>query len=171
MWRGAFSGWNRGPYCHLRQHGWGHKADICHSIYMGPALYRKTLHQFAWSPLAENRSLFVSDMSSPERGQQQYPSVNEEGLAGYLSTAPVVTYRLINGHPAGSAEENWIEVGQATCVQMFLSFWGTDFVILPIFFQCFLHIFIKRPYIWIWTGVVRSIWWNSNKTSLICDSP
>lgn len=49
-----------------------------------------------------------------------------EGLAGYLSTAPVVDYRLINWHPDGSAEENRIEVGQAACVQMFLSFWGTD---------------------------------------------
>lgn len=73
---------------------------------MGPALYGKTLHQCAWSPLAENQSLFVSDISSPERAQQQHPSVNEEGLAGYLSTAPVVIYRLINGHPDGSAEES-----------------------------------------------------------------
>lgn len=61
----AFSGWNRGPYCHLRWHRWGHKTDICHSIHMWPALCGRTLPQFAWSPLAEKMLLFVTDISFP----------------------------------------------------------------------------------------------------------
>lgn len=61
--------------------------------------------------------LFVADIFSLLREDISTIPVSmrkAEGLAGYLSTAPVVAHRLRNGHPNGSAEKKGIEVGQAT---------------------------------------------------------
>lgn len=124
MWRVAFSGWNRGPYFHLRQARWGHKADTCHSTYMGSALHGTTLPGVLWQKIYY--SLWLT--YPLQRGDSSSIPVSirkAEGLAEYLSTAPVEAYRFINRHPNGAAKKNRIGVGQTLCpnVSQLLGHW------------------------------------------------
>lgn len=93
------------------------------------------------------------------------------GLVWCLSTAPVAAYRFTNSHPNGSAEKNRIGVGQMLCpnVSQLLRHWLCNLANISFNTSC-IFLYEGLIYVWIWTGVARSIWWNPNK-SLICDSP